>query len=139
MLYPLGLFPLTVKDRQSSSTRGSRRAVMHTRTEASFLMRNPVRTTAYIVPWFTAPLLVINLILFFGYLFSVNAQANTGYTIKQLEKKISEQTAENKKLMVRTSEVNSIASVQDSVTEDRFVPITARDTVYVQVQQLSKK
>jgi hypothetical protein len=116
-----------VKSSTAPSSRVGTRAVVATLSPISFR-------------WIAVGLVLLNTVLFVTYLFSVNTQANTGYTIKQIEKRIAEQTALNKKLTVQASEATSIASVQQSAEQSQFIPITASDSMYVQVEKhLSKK
>jgi cell division protein FtsL len=105
-----------------------------TRTQAKATLLNPTSTM-----WIAWLLVALNVAMFLTYLFSVNIQANTGYTVKQLQKRISEQETVNKKLTMQVAEANSIAAVQESADSSRFVPITAKDTIYVQFNQLSQR
>ncbi len=125
--------PVGVNRRIVVKSRVTARPDVRSRTTHRFALSE---TTVW---WLSSALLTINLVLFVSYLFSVNAQANTGYTMKQLQNKIAEESAENKKLLVKQSEANSIASVQDSLTDGKFVPITAQDLVFVKVNQFSQK
>ncbi len=133
------------KEESQSRPTFSRKVVVRVKSSSAPSVRAGGRTAVAVMnpvsfKWIAVSLILLNALLFVTYLFSVNTQANTGYTIKQIEKRIAEQTAINKKLTVQASEAMSIASVQQSAEASQFVPITAADSLYVQVEkQLSKK
>ncbi len=143
LINPAGFFTAEAETRVKpvSNNRG---AIVHSKTTTRTATR--ARSTSKIIAlsetkiwWLSMSLVMINLVLFVSYLFSVNSQANTGYQIKKLQTHIAEQTTENKKLMVKQSEANSIAVVQDSLAQAKFVPITAQDLMFVKVTQLSQR
>ena len=142
LLSPAGFFP-RVADESPKERAPFRRSVVVSyrgvKPNAPARLLRRFRLSAQHIWMISLALVAINAVLFVSYIFSVNSQANTGFTIKQLENKISEQTTLNKKLLVEASEAHSIASVQTSISNSDFVPITANDSMFVQVNQLSQK
>jgi len=79
------------------------------------------------------------LMLFVVHLFSINYNVSTGYNISKLQKHIDGLKEENKRLMLRSSEVGSIASIQQVSLADHYVPVTAVEYVQAPVSPLGLK
>ena len=82
---------------------------------------------------------VFTLGLFFSYLYTVNAYANSGYHIKQMETRIAEKDTKYKKMLVERSEANSMASVDEAVQSGAFVPVNASELLFVPSSHISQK
>lgn len=82
-------------------------------------------------------LVVLNGLVFFSYLFGVNAAASSGYEIKKLQQQVSGFTEENKKLNLKISEHASIAELQTDFANSGFVPVG--QVIYVTTPHYSQK
>lgn len=70
-------------------------------------------------------------IMFAVKLFSVNYNVAAGYRISSLQKRIGGLSEENKRLVLKSSETLSIASIQEDFSDERYIPVTAVE--YIQV------
>lgn len=76
-------------------------------------------------------------VLFVAYVFGINQSAAKGYEITKQKNKLNTLIEENKKLLVRTSEVGSILQIQDEAASHNLVQITNQE--YLQTTQLSQR
>ncbi len=82
-------------------------------------------------------LLFGNIALAVVYFLGVNQNAAKGYEFKKVTFKINQLTEENKKLIVKISEVGSILEIQKSSSLAQFVPVDAAE--FLEVKQLSQR
>lgn len=123
--------PFTGSAKSDSVKPADRRRVLM-RTQVQSRTTGAVRAQGIrLVPALVIAAAIVNLGLFLTYLYTVNAYANSGYAIRQLEKRIAEKESEYKKLLVQRSEANSMASVDEAVSSGAFVPVNAGELLYV--------
>ena len=61
------------------------------------------------------------------YVFGINSNAATGYEIKNQQKQVEKLQTENKKLLVKTAELNSISKIQNTAEIQNLVSITSQE------------
>lgn len=82
-------------------------------------------------------LVVMNVALTVSYFIGVNAYAAKGYEIKKMQNHIFRLEEQYKKLTIKTSEVGSIAKIQDDPALTGFVPVGTAE--FVQSAQYSQR
>ncbi len=74
------------------------------------------------IQFFLASLLIgLNVLLLMSYIFGVNKYASKGYEIKKLQSQIATLTEENKKINLKTTEAQSMVSIQSNFLNSNFV------------------
>lgn len=84
-----------------------------------------------------AVLIAANALLLMGYIYGVNESASSGYEIKTLQNKLSDLSADNKKLNLKVAEASSMVSIQNDFLSANFVP--SGTSKYLQVNQFSER
>lgn len=69
-------------------------------------------------------------VLFAVHLVSVNYNVGTGYQISKVQNKLAALSEENKRLMLKSSETGSIASIQENFSAENYVPVTGVEYVF---------
>lgn len=72
-------------------------------------------------------------------LLTVNFNIATGYKISTLQNKVAELKDENKRLMLKSSEVGSITTIQESFLAENFVPASSTQFIAVTPSNLGMK
>lgn len=79
--------------------------------------------------WLGTSLAVVIIVMSIAHLFSVNYNVGIGYNISTAQKKVAALKEENKRLMLKSSETGSIASIQENFAAGSYVPVTSIEYV----------
>lgn len=98
--------------------------------------RKPVQNSNAVLVWNLALLISIAMVGTI-YLFQINWLGTQGYRIKQVEQKIKHLEAEHKFLEVETSNMQSIARIQEELSSLKFVPVA--NIIYINDSDVALK
>lgn len=99
-------------------------------------LRGRASTASSVRFWIASALVAVNVSVGLVYLFGVNASVANGFVIKKVTSRLATLQEDNKKLVQRISEANSIAQVQQDLTSQHFVPITTSE--FAQTNQFTQ-
>ncbi len=81
----------------------------------------------------------LNVVMLLGYIVSINTSAAAGYEFSKLQRGVVSLTEDNKKLTLRNAEINSMATINDTLNQEGFVPVSGAEYVQTTAQHLTQR
>ncbi len=81
----------------------------------------------------------LNIVMLLGYIISINTSAAAGYEFSKLQRGVVTLTEENKKLTLGNAEINSMSSINDTLNQEGFVPVSGAEYVQTTAQHLTQR